>query len=526
MDCLPEFSMRPVTRLLSVTIVTSLVSACGSSDGGGMPSGSDSSTRGSLVGGNAPAKIASYAGSDMLSMMSDTQMGQNAGDFLQFAFLFRCSVEVYQLQYQTVGAMGESTTASGALMLPSGTNDECQGARPISVYAHGTTELRDFNIADLRDPDSIEGVLIAAAFAARGYIVVAPNYAGYDTSTLDYHPYLNADQQSKDVIDALAAARTAIPMLAQNLTDSGELFLTGYSQGGYVAMATHRALEAAGRTVTASAPLSGPYALAAFGDAIFQGQVSIGAPLNVTLLATGYQRAYGNLYTNLTDAFEAQYAPGIDMLLPSDVSATDLYAQGKLPRRALFNGTPPDPQFATITPATMPANLATIFARGFGDNNLITNSYRLAALQDALASPDGGFPTTTTGVPAANPANPLRQALKLNDLRNWLPNAPVQLCAGNSDPTVFYMNTQLMQGYWAANPPAAAVTVVDIDSPSVAGDPYENLKDTFATTKQVLAAVAVAQGARNGGREEVLDAYHGLVAPFCLVATASFFDGF
>ena len=26
-------------------------------------------------------------------------------------------------------------------------------------------------------------------FAAQGYIVVAPNYAGYDISTLGYHPY-------------------------------------------------------------------------------------------------------------------------------------------------------------------------------------------------------------------------------------------------------------------------------------------------------------------------------------------------
>lgn len=521
--------MRPILRLPAVMIVSLLVSACGGGSsggsGGGSPASTAPSTRGALVGGNAPAMIASYAGNDMLSMMNDSQMGQDTGDFLQFAFLFKCSVQVYQLQYQTVGGQGESTTASGALMLPTGTNAECQGARPISVYAHGTTELRDFNIADLRDPDSIEGVLIAAAFAARGYIVVAPNYAGYDTSTLGYHPYLNADQQSKDMIDALTAARTAIPMLRQNLTDSGKLFLTGYSQGGHVAMATHRALEAAGQSVTASAPMSGPYALAAFGDAIFQGQVGISAPLNVTLLATSYQRAYGNLYANLTDVFEAQYAPGIDMLLPSDVSASDLYAQGKLPRSALFNSTPPDPQFVAITPATAPANLAKIFARGFGNNNLVTNSYRLAVLQDALASPDGGFPTTTTGVPADNPGNPLRQALKLNDLRNWLPNAPVQLCAGNSDPTVFYMNTQLMQGYWAANPPAAPVSVVDVDSPSMGGDPYRNLKDTFAITKQVLAAVAVAQGATDGGRDKVLNTYHGLVAPFCLVATASFFDG-
>jgi len=78
-------------------------------------------------------------------------------------------------------------------------------------------------------------------FAAHGYIVVAPNYAGYDTSSLPYHPFLNGDQQSKDMIDALAAARTALPNTSSAATsDSGKLFVSGYSQGGYVAMATHK----------------------------------------------------------------------------------------------------------------------------------------------------------------------------------------------------------------------------------------------------------------------------------------------
>jgi hypothetical protein len=50
-------------------------------------------------------------------------------------------------------------------------------------------------------------------------------------------------------------------------------------------MATHRALEALGQTVTASAPMSGPYALTAFGDAVFLGQVNGSGTLNFTLLA-------------------------------------------------------------------------------------------------------------------------------------------------------------------------------------------------------------------------------------------------
>ena len=182
-------------------------------------------------------------------------------------------------------------------MVPFGSGDPCHGPLPVLLYAHGTTPDRDFNIADLRGDPNAEGLAIAAVFASQGYIVVAPNYAGYDISTLTYHPYLVADQQSKDMIDALTAARSALPTaFAPTTTDGGRLFITGYSQGGYVAMATHRAMQAAGMTVTASAPMSGPYSLAAFVDSIFFGRVGTGETRSAALLFAGYQKSYGNVY--------------------------------------------------------------------------------------------------------------------------------------------------------------------------------------------------------------------------------------
>lgn len=469
---------------------------------------------------NPPTKLNTYTPADLLASLGGNDIGKA---LLNLALSPTCSVDVYQLQYQTVGAKAESVTASGALMVPSGTDANCSGPRPIVLYAHGTNTSKTFNIADLSNSSNGEGLAMAAVFAAQGYIVIAPNYAGYDTSSLPYHAYLNADQQSKDMIDALTAARKALPLSATpSTTDSGKLYVTGYSQGGYVAMATHRALQDQGSAVTASAPLSGPYALAAFGDAIFQGQVSGGSVENLTLLIPGYQQAYGNLYTATTDVFEAKYATGIDTLLPSTTSVSDLVSQGKLPADAVFNSTPPAPEFASMTPATTPAEFAPLFAKGFGPDNLITNSYRLAYLQDSLTAPDGGFPTATDGLPPANPTHPLRIALKTNDLRNWTPNAPMLLCGGAHDPTVFFFNTQLMQAYWAAHVPAAPVTVVDIDS---GGDPYSDLRTEFQAAKDAVRAAAVVGGATDGGDEAVLEAYHaGLVAPFCLSATKRFFD--
>jgi Prolyl oligopeptidase family len=499
-----------------------LLSACntGSSSPGSTLTTTPTPQRGQLL-TNPPTATGTYGTSELQALLAGNS---TAAQFLQLSFSPTCTVTVYHFEYYTVGAKGESTQASAALMIPSGTASGCSGPRPIVEYAHATTPDKTFNIADLSRADNDEGLLLAAAFASQGYIVVAPNYAGYDTSTLGYHPYLVADQQSKDMIDALAAARSALTgALAPPSTDGGKLFITGYSQGGFVAMATARAMQGAGETVTAAAPMSGPYALAAFGDAVFNGEVDLSATLNTTLLLGAYQQTYGNIYTQPTDVFTTQYANGIETLLPSATPITTLYSQGLLPQFALFSATPPAAQYVTLTPATTPANLAPAFALGFGDPPLVLNTYRLAYLQDAAAAPDGGFPTVTTNQPAAGPTNALRQALKANDLRDWVPTAPILLCGGDSDPDVFFFNAQLMQQYWTTNQPATPVTVLDVDATPTGT--YAAYQTAFAALKTVVAVAAVAGGATDGGALAVLEDYHaGLVPPVCLGAVKSFFD--
>jgi hypothetical protein len=520
--------MFPPARTFPLAVLLALLSACNwggkddASDSGSTPPPATGPMRGQLLTKPAPL-VKSYSTTDILALLGGSDIGK---ELLSLAYTPKCGVDVYQLTYETVGGKGESAKASGALMVPTGSDSGCQGPRPILAYAHGTTADKTFNIAMLQNSNASEGVLLAAVFASRGYIVVAPNYAGYDTSDLPYHPYLNADQQSKEMIDVVVAARSALPVAtATSVTDSSKLFVTGYSQGGFVAMAAHKAMQAAGMAVTASAPMSGPYALGAFGDAIFAGEVNSSGTLNLALITASYQNAYGNLYSQPTDMFEAQYAPTIGSLLPSTTPITTIYSNNQLTQDVLFSSTPPAPEFAAQTPATQPAALAPVFALGFGSPDLVTNTYRLAYLRDAQAQPDGGFPTVTTGVPAAAPTNTLRQDLKTNDLRNWAPAAPVLMCGGGNDPTSFFLNTQLMQYYWTMiNPRGRTFTVLDVDSSAASGDPYTDVKNGFAAAKALVSASA---GGGSAGDLAVLQDYHArLVPPFCLSAVKSFFDAF
>jgi pimeloyl-ACP methyl ester carboxylesterase len=509
---------------------TALVTGCSNTKDEDSPT--DSITRGTLI-QNPPLRTGSVNATDL-----STQFSQASGGLALLAVAGSpdCGIDYHSIEYTTVGGAGEPTTATGVLMVPTGSAAPCTGPRPIVLYGHGTSAAKTYNLAavsDTSNPSYGERILLAAMFAAQGYIVVAPNYAGYDASTLSYHPYLNADQQSKDMIDALTAARSALGhIVAAGTTDSGKLFVAGYSQGGYVAMATQRALEALGQTVTASVPMSGPYALEAMGDTIMLGTASFGVTAFIPLTTSSYQNSYGDLYNSPSEFYEDPYAAWADSLLPSTTPLGTLADEGKLPRLALFSRNTPVTGNATLDSAlAVPAD--PLFAQAFGTGNLIGNSARVAYVADVLASPDGAVPAfAQSGVPlAANPTYPLRVKLNLNDMRKggFVPRAPTLLCGGSEDPTVFFdLNTRTMEAFWASlNVPVGRVTALDLETGLGAGDPYESAQQGFDIAKTALAIQAVLEGATDGGAAAVADSYHsGLVPAFCMVAARQFFGQF
>jgi len=474
---------------LSATAAAALLVACGGGGdaGDGVPFVTSAEPGGLL---NNPTVVVSLTPQEFVAAVE-----AKGSSLFKVAGTPKCTVTFNYFQYGTVGGVGEKTTASGGIMVPSGTDPACSGPRPVLLYAHGTSTDKNKNMAI---PTDSEAALVAAMYAAQGYIVVAPNYAGYEASTLSYHPYLNLEQQAKDVLDALTAARKGFA--AVGASASSKLFVSGYSQGGYVSMAAQRALQLAGTPVTAGAHLSGPYALGNFGDAVFAGKVNLGATLFAPLFNTSMQRAYGNIYASPDAMYEATYATGIESLLPSITPQATLLSTGKLPATAFF-AADSQPQ---------PAG----FGLFFGTSNLIKTSYRQAVLADAVANP-------------STPQHPLRVASFKNDLlkQNWTPAQPMLLCGGNADPTVFYgLNTQGAQAYFAGKGvPAQAVTVLDVDSaPTGATDPFAAAKVGFGMLKTSTATAAGANAA-----SAVAQAYHGsLVPPFCNAAARGYFSQF
>jgi predicted esterase len=443
--------MKKITFTTSV-LATLVLAACGSDD--------PVSNRGIAIGSPSTAVTVPKAAIDA---------GTTSSGAIALTTAALCDVKISSIQYNTVGGKGEDTTATTAVMIPSGTASGCIGPRPIVIYAHGTTLDKNNDMANVAGIPASgttpavaangEAALIMAMYAAQGFIVIAPNYTGYKGSSLAYHPYLNAEAQANDVIDALRATKAALGGLSG--TASNKLFITGYSQGGHVAMATHREIQnkySSEFTVTASGPMSGPYALERFGKQVFSaaGPINGGANLFTPLLVDSFQNSYGNIYAKASDIYQSPYDTTVVGLLPS-VSPTAAVA--------------------------VPANL---FDIGNGSPFLVKTSFRTDVQN--------------------NPNNTYLAAAKRNDLIGWKPVAPVGLCWGANDPVVFGFNS--IDSAASIRAQGGPVTQYNLEDSTTVPS---TIKAGFDAQKTALGANLLAN-------------YHGgLVPPFCNVLIREFF---
>jgi hypothetical protein len=252
-------------------------------------------------------------------------------------------------------------------------------------------------------------------------------------------------------------------------------------------------------------------------------------------LINSYKNSYptDTFYSALTDIYNPPFATGIDTLVPGAYDFTSVFAgtPGKLPQTALFSSTDP---FNLTSNGFVPASNSTLqsnplFSLGFAASGyLVNNTYRATYLTDA------GTPSTANGssavstppftLPSTTPSTPLRKRLAQNDLRAYSPVAPVLLCGGANDPTVFFTaNTSVMAARWGAlgllGSPATGNAVLDVEQ----GSTYTNWP--YAAGFQGQFALSKANYTTAYGASGTAQAYHGtLVPPWCNKAAKLFFD--
>jgi pimeloyl-ACP methyl ester carboxylesterase len=165
-------------------------------------------------------------------------------------------VTLYRVTYPSVIPEQDDrpTVASGLVAVPDGG----AGPYPVVSYQHGTVYGKE-QVPSFPE-QSPETRIVLAQFAGQGFVVIGADYFGLGAS-IEPDGYMVKASHQQATADMLAAGRKVLGRLGVGTSD--ELFLAGWSQGGFVTLALLEKLEADGVPVSGAATASAPADVAA-----------------------------------------------------------------------------------------------------------------------------------------------------------------------------------------------------------------------------------------------------------------------
>jgi len=296
-------------------------------------------------------------------------------------------ISVYDIKYESINHNGEIDTLSGLISFPHSN----QEAFPILTYQHGTL------ILDSQAPsitgmsiNNYEVLFVGLGTTPAGFVTIMPDYVGIGNPE-KYHPYMIADPHTRSVVDILKATKELSLILENTFQCNDQLFLIGYSDGGYATLAAQRGIEQNYNdefTITASFPMAGPYDLS-------------GTMVDYFLSAPEYDQPY---YVPYVLTSQLWYYEGLDVEF--------------------------DEYFEPFWADTLP-NLFDGSHSGDYINNLMPDNPLDILLPEVLQNFEN------------NEDHFFRQKLELNTLLDWIPQSPIHFYHGIGDDIVPYENTQV-----------------------------------------------------------------------------------
>ena len=317
--------------------------------------------------------------------------------------------KAYKIPYTTTDEEGNSVSASGSFIVPIGLPDVVYSTLGLSMVSddHGT--IFSNNEAPSVVADTTGGPAGSAIIltAIGGFATLQPDYIGFGDSNSHYHPFVLKDSLANSTVDFIKQVKVFAS--DNNITLNSNLFLTGYSEGGYAAMATLKKIEegSTGLTVTVAAPMAGPYALKTMADAVFSSS-TLGVPAFMADVGYAYAKAKNQSFTAL---FNEPYASRVESLFSDDLS--DAAIDGNLTK--------------TTTGST-----------GLFIQSFVTDYF-------------------------TNSSNWFKVAVTENNLHNWAPSTTVKLVQCQGDEVIPYTIAQLTAGTMA-NLGSTTVSLVPVEA--------------------------------------------------------------
>ncbi len=306
------------------------------------------------------------------------------------------AVELFKITYTSLDAAGKPAQLTGLVAWPVG-----MAPKGLVVYCHGTTVDRDRSPSRFKGegeaPETVEAI---TGFATGGYAVVLPDYIGLGDH-MAAHPYPLSKVNAQSGVDIIPAARGLARQ--KNYQIGADLFITGYSEGGAVAMALTEALQAYTGpvyNVTRSAPASGPYDLS-------------GTTREFMLEETGEQ------------------VPFILRIYLTSYAVNYLVKEKKMKWRDFYK-------------PTLANALAVNYNLSPSDDGVTKNIGITTALMRSKNQVSNVLqPKFMTAMKRNDQRNPFVRMLKENDTYDWTPRVPMLLIALEGDSVVSPKNTDV-----------------------------------------------------------------------------------
>jgi len=312
----------------------------------------------------------------------NNELSQIAGDMFSLDPV-KYGYWLYKITYETVNIYNEPHFATGILSYPRvDFPDYPNEAFPVISYQHGT-------VVEKSSVSSVNGEwLLSAILTGAGYVYVEPDYLGLGDSKCR-HPYQLKEPYGTAGIDLLRAVRNYAINENFQFMINDQLFLIGYSEGGYATMAMHQIIErdySNEFNIMISFPMAGAYSMSGIMADLMISQVPYGEPFYFPYVLFSYLESYPNI--GLAEEY----------LLPEYLFLEDMFD---------------------------------------GYHSSVEINYSMPSIPISIMKPEEieNFESDFE--------NPLRLALQENDIWDWEPLAPIHLFHGLGDELVPFENSQL-----------------------------------------------------------------------------------
>ena len=143
-------------------------------------------------------------------------------------------VNIYRLSYKVI-FQGNELTASGLICLP-----EAAESFPFISFQNGTNTCHS-NAPSVNPTNEFYSLI--SIMAGSGYIITIPDYIGFGESEGVLHPYHHITSSNEAIINLLKAGQEMVSSEQFSARSSEDMYLMGYSQGGWATLAAANSLE-------------------------------------------------------------------------------------------------------------------------------------------------------------------------------------------------------------------------------------------------------------------------------------------